>query len=1022
MKGKILLPSLFFAVMLSPLFSSNYVSAPVIATDESYVVHIGDSVQVLSRTLVHEGQSKVVPGQIFFPDGSSKSGRAFVVTSPGAYQVVYSAFFGVEEVRETITYTCYRESGDFFTSSDSKNAPSSGAYTYNNALNSVQGAVLNLKSGQTFTLNETLDFNTFSPDSPFFEFIVDPSTQGESDLETFTVRLTDADDSSNYVDILISDSGPFDDDGKGCYILAGANNQYKVGYEKWGDGYRVHINDKYGTNVGSSFRALPRENPAKSAKLYFDYPTRTLKVSPTYGAGDKDKITDLDDELIYGSTMWDGFKNGRAKLSVFPTSILADSARLVVARAGSVDLSQLIFEDHIAPVINVNYDGQNPSDLPKASLNRPYKIFKASVSDNYDTGLPYSVSVTYNDTAKGKEKDVSISNGTFTPTKAGIYNINYRARDIYNNIGTKKVSITAIDSSQTMTASITPASMTQEAFSTFELPATSALNISGGSGTPKVTRSVVNSSGKEMPVSGNNFVPTVPGTYYAYYNATDYIGNIATAKITLTVTPTSHPVFTSNPLLPRILIKGHKYTLPACKAAETVGGQPVSLDTSIYINDVLISNRTFVAQNSCEVKYVATGSTGTQSLVKTIPVIDGEESTNQAAYFYGETPTRFETTTEQSRGILLTTNHDSSALFAGVLPYDDLYLAFTKDNAADNFEYAVFKFSEVNNPSHTLTFRVRFDGEIAYISALGEIAEHKLAFEKNSGINVYSFSFNNATKILTDLNHKTLARIRRDDSGNAFTGFTGGLYLDVSLTGVTGDSKFTVLELDNQIFGTDYFDAPPVVLFKEKMISEQDINAQANIPIVDVYDVLGEANVKLSVRAPDGSYKLNDVDATQRQTFTLDNFGDYNVYYRATDNTGNRETYTRKITVFDNVAPSLSVNNKLKEKYKLNSKIKIPEYSVSDNSNNYTVKVFLILPNDEERILLKDENGSVTSYLSTSSEIYNASFKVNDRTFKAEQYGTYKLRFVAYDGAYNNTVVEITFVVEQERRDEQENY
>ena len=1006
MKAKLLIPAVFLAMALTPLFSHDYLTTPVIAEDENYIVHIGDSIQVNNRTLVHNGETKVVSGQIIFPDGSNKSGRNFIVTSPGAYQVIYSAYFGVEEERETITYTCNRESGDFFLSSNKNNLASSGQYSFNNHINSAQGAVLNLKAGHTFTLNETIDFNSFNPNDPFFEFIVDTSTQGESDLESFTVRLTDAEDSSNYVDISVTDSGPVDDSGMGCYILAGANNQFKTGFEKWGDSYRIHTN-KYGTNVASSFRALPKDNPVKTAQLYFDYAGKTLNVFPTYGSNTKGKITDLDDESVYGSSMWDGFKSGKANLSVFASSLLAESARLIVTKAGRYDLSQLIFEDHTAPTINIDYDGQSPNALPNASINRAYKIFDATVTDNYDTDLPYSVSVTYDDTAKGKEKDISVINGTFIPKQAGTYYLNYKARDIYNNVGTKRVSVTAVSGNQTMNISISPTQMTQEAYSVFNLPSISDVTINGGAGNPTIVRRVIDANGQEMEVIGDEFVPTTPGTYYVYYNAVDYIGNISTAKITLKVQPTSKPVFVGDLLLPRILIKDHTYTLPEYKAAENVDGKSVSLNSDVYVNGTLLSNRTFVAGDSCEITYKATGSTGVSEHKETITVIDSENSTKQGAYFHGEGIEA----KEEKRGVYLRATSDASALFAGILPYDELYLAFAKDTTEFDLDSILFKFSEVNNPNNSLTFKVRFAGENAFISLLNSGTEYQLAYETNEGLDVYSFNFNNTTKVLTDLNHKTVTKIKRDDNGDIFTGFTGGLYLDISMEGVSGPSKLRMLEIDNQILGSDYFDATPIILFNERMINEQEINTEAKIPTVDVYDVLGEGSVKLSAKAPDGTYKLQNLDATQKHTFMLDAFGGYNIYYHATDNVGNKETYIRKITVYDNVAPTLTVKNKLREKYRLNAKIKIPKYTVEDNSGSYTLNVFLILPNDEERILLKDVNGAITSYLSSDNEIYNASFKVNDNTFRVEQYGTYKLRFVAFDEAYNNTVQEITFLV-----------
>jgi hypothetical protein len=121
--------------------------------------------------------------------------------------------------------------------------------------------------------------------------------------------------------------------------------------------------------------------------------------------------------------------------------------------------------------------------------------------------------------------------------------------------------------------------------------------------------------------------------------------------------------------------------------------------------------------------------------------------------------------------------------------------------------------------------------------------------------------------------------------------------------------------------------------------------------------------------------------------------------------------YPRKIVVFDDVPPVLNVNNNLKETYKLNAGVKIPDYTASDNLGIYTVYVLLLLPNNEERLLLKDESGKVTSYLSLDSQIYNPSFKVNDRTFRVEQYGRYTLRYMIFDDAFNVLTQEYYFTV-----------
>ena len=159
------------------------------------------------------------------------------------------------------------------------------------------------------------------------------------------------------------------------------------------------------------------------------------------------------------------------------------------------------------------------------------------------------------------------------------------------------------------------------------------------------------------------------------------------------------------------------------------------------------------------------------------------------------------------------------------------------------------------------------------------------------------------------------------------------------------------------------------------------------------------------------TFCIKNVDATVAHTFKLDKFGKYRIEYKYSDSKGNSESYKLSINVYDVVPPQLTVEHSLAEVYGLNAAITIPKYSVSDNLNKYTVDVYLLMPDNQQRLLITDVNGVVTSYLSKDNMYYNSSFKVDDRTFRAEQYGNYTLRFVAYDGDFNKVVEELHFSV-----------
>lgn len=1006
MKSKILFSLLVFLPLTSCHFS-NVHQVKALLEDESFVVEKGDIINVSPRKLVHNGEEKIVQGQIIFPDGSSKSGKSFTVTIPGQYSVNYQAIFGTEEVKESLYYNCYRKSGDLFLSSNEDNLPQTGEYSFNTKTSNIQGAKLTLDSKTVFTYDGIIDFNTFSSDEPFLEFMVDTSKQGSSDIESFMVRLTDVDNPNNYVELSITDSGPIDDDGRGCYILAGSNNQFKTGYE-FG---RLH-NTNYGTNVGSSFRALPTDNPARSAKLYLDYSKKALYVSPIINYLTKDIITDLDDKEIYGSMIWEGFKNGKATLSIFAHSLLSVSADVIICRAGGMDLTQMVFEDHIAPVINIDYANQSPSLLPKASINKPYKLFNATVTDNFDKNLSYTTSVTYYDEENNKTKDVSIVNNAFTPDKPGNYEVTYKARDYSNNVSTKVIDVMAIDDTQDMNIHLSEKVINELLYSKIVLPSADDVIVEGGSGKPVIQRWVEDSNKQKMEVDGDIFIPTKIGQYKAFYMATDYIGNISTCVLEINVNQPDKPIFVGDLVLPRVLIKGHSYTLPNYQSVEVINGETVYLDSDVYVNNKKLDDGVFAAEETCNIVYRVSGQTGSNEYPISIDVVDGGSELDQSVYFYD--PDNDFVKTENKNDVTLSANHDASALFASVLPYDNPYIKFSVDEATSNFDELLFKFSDHLNPDVSLSFHVTFSGDESFVSVGNNDYKFELSKEENSGQTTYSLDFNNLTRVLSDIAHKELTAVKVDDNNQPFTGFTHGVYLDITMVGVHSESSVKILAISNQIIGHGDIHndvVSPIIIFNNRFINEQSYGEDAYVPSVEVFDVLSDADVTVTVKGPDGSFKLKNADAKVSNTFKLDSFGSYLVTYRAADDRGNSVAYPRKITVYDFVAPELNVNYNLKAKYAINSKITIPSYTVTDNLNDYTLDIFLILPDDEERLLIMDKNGNVTSYLDANSYIYNSSFKVNANTFRVEQYGRYILRYVAYDTDFNKTVKEYYFEV-----------
>ena len=1018
-KKWLLLPAIFLLASCSNAVERSFVRPYLLADQTIDNVKIGDKYQVEEKTLTYLGESKVVKGQIILPNGTSKSGDSFIIEMPGIYTVKYRAFFGTHEESYCIYYHCHRTSGDFFLSNNKNNPTLSGEYSHQREAGPIKGAKLNLDMKTVFTYDKVIDFSSFNSNESFIDFVVDTSDMthenriDSADIETFTIRLTDVEDSNNYVDISITDSGPVDDAGKGCYLLAGSNSQFKTGYEGGRNGL-LHIS-KYGTNVGMSFRDLP-ERSEQIAHLYFNYSNKELYVSPLINSGVRDILTDLDDKEIYGSSVWEGFKTGKATLSIFANSLRTTSGTLIVSKIGNQDLSPLEFVDEDAPTIKVNYNGQSSIDPPKASVGKPYQIFNADISDNFDNNLSYDTYVTYNDTGAGKTRDISIKNGKFTPDKAGIYTITYTAKDHSNNVGIKTVDVTAISDEQTITITLDETSVATDIFSKVTLPTIDEVKtkVSGGSGKSSITRVIYDTKNKPMEIKGDSFVPDTVGEYKVYYQAIDYIGNIATALLTINANNPGHPVFVKDFALPRVVIKGHKYNLPFYQGAEVIDGQTVYLESKAFVNDAELGvDNQFTAGDTCNIKYTLTGQTGSQQYAQDIKVVNVGKPIDLCKYFTG---TDFTTSINYGDVTLSSSLNNPKSLFASVLPYSNPYIKFAIDRSDVHFQELVIKFSDSAKLDNSLTFHVKFRLNQTFISIGDSAEEFEFQCSEEARGEVYAIDLLNATGVLKDTLRNEMLVIKTNDQGEPFAGFTSGVYLDIEMVNNTSSSSIKMLEVSNQPLGKydiePYFDfTTPIIIFNDEFVYEQSYGKNAYIPTVKVFDVLSNVQVTVSARAPDYSYKFNNKDATKSHTFLLDQFGEYLITYKATDAEGNTVSYKRTISVYDNTAPELTITGKLKSSYSLNASIKIPSYKVSDNLNDYTLDIFVIMPDNQQRLLMIDHNGEVTSYLEKNNMLYNSSFKVNSTTFRAEQRGNYTLRYVAYDSDFNKVVKELHFTV-----------
>lgn len=394
----------------------------------------------------------------------------------------------------------------------------------------------------------------------------------------------------------------------------------------------------------------------------------------------------------------------------------------------------------------------------------------------------------------------------------------------------------------------------------------------------------------------------------------------------------------------------------------------------------------------------AAPSAGLADLIAQVDVsgIDTQNGNDQCAYFYSLTGNA--TLALNENDLTASFSQDSTLWFIRELGSDDMQFFLQPVEGKTNFSKIVLTLIDCADSQKTLTLtldmtqnQAEFAGETVDMGDYGDILQ--LRYKNASG--------------KFQLGDTVLFSCEKDDSGNDFSGFSAGVHLTVSFADVTGSSQIRLTRVNNQPLGhknsTNLDMTEPTVAFTSALYITQHYGEQFDIPTYAAYDVLNDVKeTSFKVEAPDGT--------VYTEPFTIDQYGKYKLSIIAKDTCGNTAKVTKIIFVNDDVAPELSVQSMQKTAYKVGDSVTVPGYTVSDNLNTYYVDVILFLPNSEIRLLTHEENGEVGYYLNDTT-LYNANFCIDQSTFRAEQEGTYTIRYVAYDDQYNRTVSEQTFTV-----------
>ena len=1036
MKLRHLLLFPLFVLPLSCSSGSEVLNATplVLRSTEHHDVFIGDVIKVQPRTLQYQGESKVVDGQIITPSENTFTGHEFTVSEPGLYRVVYKAYFGFHEEIQEIEYLCKRKSEDFFDITNPV-AISYGEYRHNTASYHHEGVLIDVKNGTEVKFNMPLSTEDFLTDqipepnkgykdrttgavaSSLIDFLVDPSTYMDIDFDLLTIRLTDSIDKSNYVDVIISDGyyAPDPRSGSTSYVRVGASCNWAMGWE-WksvqgkinqGD-YHVGIS---GTGLSLSFRGQPYgDNGINSAQiLYCSANSRFYNYRGSLETNLAYFVNELSDPLAYGNNTWNGFPSGKFYLSIIPSSFTNATGRLLIKSVGKYMLNSEVLTDNIAPEINVDLKGYDVYDLPRPVVGHNYPIFNSSVFDNYDSNLKAHVSVTYRDTVNKQDIDVAVVDNKFAVTRSGAYTINYSAKDRSGNVA-DVVSLRAItvDHVDDVNLQLESSATTVNSYTTISLPSVSDVTATGGTGNISITRKLIDPKGQQILLTSNSFKPTLVGDYALIFEGTDYIGNTGEVTYTIHSQALITPVFIDEINVPPVLIKGFKYSFDNIRAVETVNGENVIFAPTIKVNDEDYTGSVIATGTQLTVKYVATGHSNTSEISKTIDVVDVKDNDRlvQSRYFYGNL-----TAIENRDDITLQSSVDGETIFANRLNPDEFYLGMRILSGYNNASLIKILFTDVREQNTSVTFYLDLQDGTLQAPYLPEMS-YTLYGDQ------FALYYNDSNQTFMDTNQNTLGSLIRDDNGHPFYGFPKGFYLSIGFVDVTGVTRYAIEKIANQVMGYKNYSGDrikPTIKYSNPLPSEQFKGQVFSYPTFEAFDVLSDVT-ETSITVRFNGRVLVSGDQYCTESFTITESGFYSLIYTAKDSSNNQLRIVSSVSVYDDEAPTLEVEKLAKSSYSVGDGVKIPKYTANDDSGFYYVDVIAILPTNEMRILLhhthdeEAEQKDVIDYmLDNEKGIYNPSFIINKTTFKVEMAGSYRLRFVAYDNAFNSTVVEYAF-------------
>ncbi len=923
---------------------------------------VGTEFSVPSLTAELGGESKRATAVLYAPDGSAvalKNNMA-VLSVPGEYKLTYYVRFASTYTYTTCFEAAYSVAGAF--EGDGTSAAAEAGDSGSLYPGKAYGTVLTFTSEDSSArYSKTVDLSKNTKEDPLIRIMVLPSVKGELDLWQYTVRLTDVNDSRNYVSITAF-KGSWGNEFS--YIRAGGAEQMLAGWEMgsvltaYNTGCPVNYSFTGESIAGTEFLTL-----------YYDYAENAVYVDNIKREGYEygNQVIDLDSlECFSENTLFKGFSTGEVYLSVSAQYLQGESARLLIGEVNGVSLGEEWIDDTEAPKLGVDFGEYAEDALPCGEAGTAYPVFSADAFDAVEGKTDTEVSV-WRDYQTSAQEEIDTDGKTFLPDRAGEYTILYTAADHSGNTAQTAVRVTVVERLPEFSYVFE-----EEPGSDYFLGERFQLSsgvAGGGSGEVAAEISLVDPSGGESVPQ--DYVFEEPGTYRLVVSFSDFLGRTGEIVREITVRASDSPVVYGAEI-PEAMLNGREYELPDFYAVDYSTGKPQTPEKRVEaviggkvqtVEDGKFVPRVSAHGEKIELRYIAENAAGKQTVLSyEIAVLKPENENGDldlSKYFFADG--FYSSSIEEEYAEYRTATDGARLVFVNPLIVNNLALEFYVPASGNAFGGFVVTLTDSEDPSVSVSAFI--EKGVAGGSTSGfdcgngaeEIAGN--FFDKTTyGI---SFSFNNNSLYFIDLNeNKSIDKPSVTDAGEPFAGFPSQkVYLTVRMVGVTGESTLRVLRVGNQYFSDVTNDriAPQLQLFGF-VENTADIGVPYTAPAAAVADVLNpDAEVKLIIRKD--SKVIYEGSADEPYIFTPTEYGVYNFRYEGTAG-GRTVSAPYVVTVKDKVAPALTVNGDVPAAGKVGEAVVLPSASVSDNdATDMRIWIFVTEPKGKMYALPEGESG-----------------------------------------------------------------